>query len=158
MSSNKDNSLHPYFTIVFVDTVISLMVSPPDTFGHSGSWDTIEFPHGYDKPDKKLFNETFIRNFREKGFEILRDKRNKLLTESDWTGQYEIEEWKEYRQALRDIPSTTKDPENPIWPEPPKVKIITSGSTTHIQLAKDLQTEKEKNKQMEARILALENA
>ena len=139
-SNNKENMLHPYFTTVFVNTVKSLMVSPPNTFGHSGSWDTIEFPEGYEKPEKDLFNETFKRNFIEKGFEILRNKRNKLLTESDWTDQYEIEEWKEYRQALRDLPSTTEDPENPVWPEPPKVKITTTGSTTRTQLEEDLQT------------------
>ena len=137
-SNNKEKMLHPYFTTVFVDTVKSLMVSPPNTFGHSGSWDTIEFPEGYEKPEKDLFNETFKRNFIEKGFEILRNKRNKLLTDSDWTDQYEIEEWKEYRQSLRDLPSTTEDPENPVWPEPPKVKITTTGSTTRTQLEEDL--------------------
>ena len=175
--------LHPYFTTVFVNTVKSLMVSPPNTFGHSGSWDTIEFPEGYEKPEKDLFNETFKRNFIEKGFEILRNKRNKLLTESDWTDQYEIEEWKEYRQALRDLPSTTEDPENPVWPEPPKVKITTTGSTTRTQLEEDLQTtrtdlqttrtdlqtthteleqalqaEKEKTKNLESRLAFLETA
>lgn len=137
-SNNKEKMLHPYFTTVFVDTVKSLMVSPPNTFGHSGSWDTIEFPEGYEKPEKDLFNETFKRNFIEKGFEILRNKRNKLLTDSDWTDQYEIEEWEEYRQSLRDLPSTTEDPENPVWPEPPKVKITTTGSTTRTQLEEDL--------------------
>lgn len=140
MSSNNEKMLHPYFTTVFVNTVRSLMVNPPDTFGHSGSWDTIKFPEGYEKPDKELFEQRFICNFREKGFEILRDKRNELLTVSDWTDQYEIKEWKEYRQALRDLPSTTEDPENPIWPEPPQVKITTSGSTTRTKLEEDLQT------------------
>ena len=139
-SNNKEKMLHPYFTTVFVDTVKSLMVSPPNTFGHSGSWDTIEFPEGYEKPEKDLFNETFKRNFIEKGFEILRNKRNKLLTDSDWTDQYEIEGWKEYRQSLRDLPSTTEDPENPVWPEPPKVKITTTASTTRTQLEENLQT------------------
>ena len=140
MSSNNEKMLHPYFTTVFVNTVRSLMVNPPDTFGHSGSWDTIKFPEGYEKPDKELFEQRFICNFREKGFEILRDKRNELLTVSDWTDQYEIKEWTEYRQALRDLPSTTKDPENPIWPEPPQVKITTTGSTTRTQFEDDLQT------------------
>ena len=157
-SNNKEKMLHPYFTTVFVDTVKSLMVSPPNTFGHSGSWDTIEFPEGYEKPEKDLFNETFKRNFIEKGFEILRNKRNKLLTDSDWTDQYEIEEWKEYRQSLRDLPSTTEDPENPVWPEPPKVKITTTGSTTRTELEQALEAEKEKTKNLESRLAFIETA
>lgn len=28
-------------------------------------------------------------------------------------------EWLEYRQALRDLPSTTEDPANPVWPAQP---------------------------------------
>lgn len=44
----------------------------------------------------------------------LREKRNKLLTESDWTqvGDVDLaskEEWKTYRQALRDLPSVSVD-------------------------------------------------
>jgi hypothetical protein len=27
--------------------------------------------------------------------------------------------WLDYRQALRDLPANTTDPENPIWPEAP---------------------------------------
>lgn len=56
----------------------------------------------------------------------LRSKRNKLLQETDWTinndsplSQEKIEEWKVYRQALRDLPANTTDPENPVWPQAP---------------------------------------
>ena len=127
MTFNRENMLHPYYTIVFVDTVRSMMDAPPDTFGHSGSWDTIEFPEGYDKPDKDLFEETFTRKFHEKGIEILRKQRNTLLTQSDWTvtvadvnlSESALEAWKVYRQALRDLPSITEDPENPVWPTAP---------------------------------------
>jgi len=27
--------------------------------------------------------------------------------------------WLDYRQALRDLPANTTDPENPVWPEMP---------------------------------------
>jgi hypothetical protein len=53
----------------------------------------------------------------------LRRGRNELLAASDWT---HIEDspvdkalWAEYRQALRDLPENTIDPENPVWPTPP---------------------------------------
>ena len=57
---------------------------------------------------------------------------------SDWTQTNDIimeneNQWKEYRQALRDLPSITENPENPTWPEPPQVK-ISCGSTTLTQL------------------------
>ena len=56
-----------------------------------------------------------------------KSKRDVLLQKSDWIvsisdsphPQDKIDEWKVYRQALRDIPSTTEDPENPVWPTPP---------------------------------------
>ena len=43
-------------------------------------------------------------------YEELREKRNKLLVESDWTQFRDVvladdEAWKTYRQALRDLPS-----------------------------------------------------
>ena len=81
----------------------------------------------------------------------LRKKRNILLGLSDWTQTNDIimeneNQWKEYRQALRDLPSITENPENPTWPEPPQVK-ISCGSTTltqlktlHTQLEEELQT------------------
>ena len=57
----------------------------------------------------------------------LREERNALLTESDWT-QYtdsplsdEVKsEWAVHRQSLRDLPENTDDPANPTWPEAPE--------------------------------------
>ena len=115
----------------------------------------------------------------------LKKKRNIKLGLSDWTQTNDIimeneTEWKEYRQALRDLPYMTEDPENPIWPEPPQVKITSGGSTTRTQLEEDLQTtrtqleenlqtthteleqalqaEKEKTKTLESRLAFLETA
>ena len=60
-------------------------------------------------------------------FETLRMERNVKLSNSDWTinndsplSQEKIEEWKVYRQALRDLPANTTDPENPVWPQAPE--------------------------------------
>jgi hypothetical protein len=58
----------------------------------------------------------------------LRRKRSTLLQKCDWVvsisdsplPQEKIDEWKVYRQALRDLPNNTEDPENPIWPTPPQ--------------------------------------
>ena len=59
----------------------------------------------------------------------LRIKRDVLLQKCDWVvsisdsslPQENIDEWKVYRQALRDLPTNTEDPENPNWPTPPNV-------------------------------------
>ena len=65
---------------------------------------------------------------KEKLKETLRIERNKLLKSSD---KYTIPDWPhptpeakqawlDYRQALRDLPANTTDPENPVWPTPPE--------------------------------------
>ena len=60
------------------------------------------------------------------GFQKLRHDRDLKLSETDWvvtkaseTGVTESDAWKTYRQALRDLPSTTSDPFNPTWPTKP---------------------------------------
>ena len=58
--------------------------------------------------------------------DILRGERNELLQQSDWTQvpdspltDAKKTEWATYRQALRDLPSTTTDFSNPVWPSQP---------------------------------------
>lgn len=58
--------------------------------------------------------------------EILRRERDGLLKNSDWSqlpdaplSAQEKTDWATYRQALRDLPSNTVDPENPDWPTKP---------------------------------------
>lgn len=50
-------------------------------------------------------------------------KRNQLLAASDWTqapdAPVDQAAWVVYRQALRDLPSNTTDPRNPVWPVAP---------------------------------------
>ncbi len=132
----------------------------PTTFTLNVDYDLIHFEDGYEKPTKDVFYTKYNELLRNIRLEKLRSLRNEKLQQSDFTmlsdKQLSLEnetEWMEYRQALRDIPSTTEDPENPIWPGPPKVKITTSGSTTWTQL----QAEKVKTQQMEARLSLLES-
>ena len=52
----------------------------------------------------------------------LRNKRNRLLAETDYlalSDQTMSDEMTAYRQALRDLPDNTADPENPVWPTKP---------------------------------------
>jgi len=56
----------------------------------------------------------------------LRYERNIRITNTDWVMLSDIsmttekkEEWVTYRQALRDLPANTSDPENVTWPTTP---------------------------------------
>ena len=55
----------------------------------------------------------------------IRSQRDVLLKDSDWaafpdaTPKPSKEAWLTYRQALRDIPSTFKTPEEVVWPKVP---------------------------------------
>ena len=51
----------------------------------------------------------------------VRAQRNSLLAECDWRAFSDVtlsNEWKTYRQALRDVPSQS-DPDNITWPTKP---------------------------------------
>ena len=62
----------------------------------------------------------------ELALNALRRRRNKLLTECDWvtlkaysTQKVVPKVWRDYMQALRDLPTATEDPTNPVWPVAP---------------------------------------
>lgn len=56
-------------------------------------------------------------------WEMIRQKRNKLLSQSDYTQMPDWPgdktSWSEYRQALRDIPQNFVDPNEVVWPKAP---------------------------------------
>ena len=58
------------------------------------------------------------------GFIELRIERDGRLVASDWTQFSDVTldnkaAWATYRQAWRDLPANTADPENPTWPTKP---------------------------------------
>ena len=70
-----------------------------------------------DQSDKAVSDTTFL-------WEKLRVERDDLLFDSDWTQARDVtlandNDWKTYRQALRDLPANTSDPANPTWPTKP---------------------------------------
>ena len=55
---------------------------------------------------------------------LLRQKRDRLLRESDWTQGADVPDtikapWAAYRKTLRDLPANTADPKNPTYPTKP---------------------------------------
>lgn len=76
--------------------------------------------------NEKLVLIDFERDINLNLAERIRSKRNRLLTQSDWTqgndSPLNIEKkrkWAEYRQALRDITLQTEFPNNVIFPSTP---------------------------------------
>ena len=73
--------------------------------------------------------ETILNNYLlDNSWKTIRNERNKRLLETD---KYTIPDWPhptpeakqawlDYRQALRDLPANTTDPENPVWPQAPQ--------------------------------------
>ena len=54
--------------------------------------------------------------------EMLREERNKIIVESDWMANSDVtmsDEWKIYRQALRDITESYTSIYNVVWPTKP---------------------------------------
>ena len=110
--------------------------------GTSGTWVTVE---GYEGEDQKLYYDAISNTVKckdeidekpvatieeleavklELDKDYVRSNRNRLLAESDWTQNRDVvlsndEEWKTYRQALRDLPANTSDWRNPTYPTKP---------------------------------------
>lgn len=136
----------------------------PNKFFLDPDYDLIQFEEGYDKPPREVFYTKYNELLNADKYKVLREQRNKKLAESDFSmlPDYDLsreneEEWEVYRQALRDIPSTTEDPETPIWPEPPQVKIV-QGRNIRTELSdtkEALQSEKKKTATMELLVASL---
>ena len=73
------------------------------------------------KPQSEIDAMDFAVNMQK-----LRNDRDSMLTASDWTqtpdsplSEAQQQSWRDYRQALRDLPENTTDPLNPTWPSKP---------------------------------------
>ena len=70
--------------------------------------------------------ETLIEEtFRDVTWEDVRFNRDKALADSDWTAVKDrtmSQAWKDYRQALRDLPQDFTEANDAVdnWPEPPE--------------------------------------
>ena len=122
------------------------------------TYENINLPDGYTKPTKEAYDEAFTRHLNIELFKEFRQERNKRLADVDWvfSTDYQIDdtiykEWLAYRKALRDLPSATEDPENPVWPEQPAMP---SGTTENKDLTRELRIE---NNRLKSKVTILEN-
>ena len=66
--------------------------------------------------------DSYRLNIDTQASEGIRDTRNSLISKSDWMGCSDVimsDEWREYRQELRDITTQEGFPHNVDWPEEP---------------------------------------
>lgn len=100
-----------------------------------GSIDPVDYPYltldennnvvvDSDKKAQALIN--IPQQEQAEAMKLIRIQRDLLLKESDFSqlpdspfDNNTIEEWKQYRQELRDFPNNVQDPFNPDWPVKP---------------------------------------
>tara|TARA_X000001036_G_scaffold233866_1_gene218357 strand:+ start:1296 stop:1766 length:471 start_codon:yes stop_codon:yes gene_type:complete len=130
----------------------------PDGHWCGDTWESIGYPDGYEKPPKEEFETKLQQLVEENKWKDLRQERNKRLAKVDWvfSEDYSIDDdsyqqWLTYRKTLRDLPSLTEDPENPVWPEQP---VIPSGTTENKDLTRELRIE---NNRLKNKVTILEN-
>jgi len=66
--------------------------------------------------------QVWLDGATERGMKVLREQRNQLLAETDWTANSDVTmspEMAEYRQLLRNLPATVVDISDPVYPEKP---------------------------------------
>lgn len=91
------------------------------------TYESIVFPEGYEKPPKEEFEAKLQELIDAQPLKELRTKRNTLLEQTDRYATLDYphsnlvvqQTWFDYRQALRDLPTATEDPANPVWPPVP---------------------------------------
>jgi hypothetical protein len=159
-------------TVAIFQAVRSLFSDEVPFVKHNGTYESIILPEGYTKPTKEAYDEVFTRYLNIELFKELRQERNRRLAEVDWvfSSDYHISSeerdvWVAYRHALRDLPSVTEDPTNPVWPTKPS---IPKGTTLNVDLKSINDVEVSENAQivllqnvvfsLTKRIEALENA
>lgn len=75
-------------------------------------------------PEQIITSEQRAAEALDAAWTALRTERDARLARSDWTqvsdAPVDSESWAAYRQALRDLPQNTTDPNEPQWPEEPQ--------------------------------------
>ena len=110
-----------------IDKIIKEWDPVPAFYRYKLTWESIEVPDGYEKPPKEAFEAKLQALVDAQPLKELRQERDRRLQAADWvavkaftTSTPVPEAWATYMQALRDLPATTEDPKNPVWPPVPE--------------------------------------
>ena len=90
-------------------------------------YDTLEWLEETPKPTLEELTIRCDQLVVEQTWKKLRTKRNTLLEQTDRYATLDYphsnlvvqQTWFDYRQTLRDLPTATEDPANPVWPVQP---------------------------------------
>lgn len=84
----------------------------------------VYYPKKPSYPCEFDYNEEEWVSDKEKCWAVLREERDRLLSQCDWTqipdAPVDKSSWADYRQKLRDLPQNTIDPVDVDWPSKPK--------------------------------------
>jgi hypothetical protein len=93
---------------------------PTKLTNRTGRWEEVPMT------DQEIADIEAANEHRDLDIEPVRQERNGLLAQSDWTqlgdaalGDHTAEEWTTYRQALRDLPSVFTRVSEVVWPNDP---------------------------------------
>ena len=116
------------YAVIEKGVVVNIVLADSKEFASTQGWVACE--------DSVKINDTYANGkftsvsdeetkTPEELLQILRETRNHILAKSDWTQNRDItlsndEDWKTYRQALRDITKDYKSLEDVKWPEKPE--------------------------------------
>lgn len=156
---NNTVSVYPYSLVLFRENnpTVSLPIEPTeeqlneqniyivsptnkpvyDPVRQSCNEDTPIFTDKWEQSWKiEALSEQEISNNIQQQWSIVRQERDKLLKDCDWTQLSDVvlenkEEWVIYRQALRDV-TTQQDPFNIVWPVVPNVNAAGQQKCTKI--------------------------
>lgn len=108
-------------------------VHPPESFTSDGYDYELSLP--FLDAETQLYKTTWVKKVSQDQYEArlfiksreARNSRDFLIAQTDWTQMKDVvlsaekeQEWKEYRQALRDITSQEGFPFNVVWPTAPQ--------------------------------------
>jgi hypothetical protein len=130
-----------YLIYMSKEYVVSLIVSeldpePVKMYDWKGDYESLVLREEIEKPSKEVFDSRFEELYALEPMRRLREERDRRLCSCDWIFSLDVpssiteekkEEWKIYRQALRDItsnsePTLSEDGSyllNVTWPVPP---------------------------------------
>lgn len=78
--------------------------------GNEDDWNTIQMADGSTRPTDSEINSIWEQASQNSALSVLREQRNQILIQSDWMANSDVtmsQEWRVYRQALRDITTQT---------------------------------------------------
>lgn len=117
-------------SMLFIEAVEEVCGAPLKNFSHNFTFESLkmELDPGMKRPTKEAVESLYNKKLKEIPFIHLRRVRDRLLAESDRYATTDFphatagkaEQWKVYRQSLRDLPQNTNDPSMVSWPEMPK--------------------------------------